>query len=228
MLALRQSLAGYRYYQGLIAEADQEIQRHLADLSTTAAPDSKPPKRTKKTAYQRRHYEPATFDLRGELYRILGVDLTDVPGISAVTAHTILCEIGTNVSQFRNASAFASWLGLCPDRQISGGRVLYTKSRRVRNRLALALRMGANSLHHANNYLGEFFRRITRKRGKPQAITATAHKLARIVFHLLNTREPYNESVFQQCQQETLKRAELRLRKHAAQLGFLVIPATNT
>jgi len=228
VFALRQSLAGYRYYQGLIAEADQEIQRHLADLGTTAAPDSKPPKRTKKTAYQRRHYEPATFDLRGELYRILGVDLTDVPGISAATAHTILCEIGTDVSQFRNASAFASWLGLCPDRQISGGRVLYTKSRRVRNRLALALRMGANSLHHANNYLGEFFRRITRRLGKPQAITATAHKLARIVFHLLNTREPYNESVFQQCEHETLKRAELRLRKHAAQLGFLVIPATNT
>jgi transposase len=227
VFALRQSLAGYRYYQGLIAEADQEIQRHLADFRTTVTPDSKPPQRTKKTAYQRRHYEPATFDLRGELYRILGVDLTDVPGISAVTAHTILCEIGTDVSQFRNASAFASWLGLCPDRQISGGRVLYTKSRRVRNRLALALRMGANSLHHANNYLGEFFRRITRKLGKPQAITATAHKLARIVFHLLNTREPYNESVFQRSEQETLKQAELRLRKHAAQLGFQVIPAAN-
>src|SRR5215467_232674 len=227
VFALRQSLAGYRYYQGLIAEVDQEIQRQLADLKT-ADGDSKPPKRTKKTPYQRYRYEPAGFDLRGELYRILGVDLTDVPGISSVTAHTILCEVGTDVSRFRNASAFASWLGLCPERQISGGKVLYTKSRRVRNRLALALRMGANSLHHANNYLGEFFRRISRRRGKPQAITATAHKLARIVFHLLNTREPYNESVFQQCEQETLKRSALRLRKHAAQLGFLVIPATNT
>src|SRR5262249_24843779 len=87
--------------------------------------------------------------------------LTDVPGISSVTAHTILCEVGTDVSRFRNASAFASWLGLCPERQISGGKVLYTKSRRVRNRVALALRLGANSLHHANNYLGEFFRHHT-------------------------------------------------------------------
>ena len=143
--------------------------------------------RTKRSAYQRRHYEPASFDLRGELYRVFGVDLTDVLGISGVTAHTILCEIGPDTSLFRNASAFASWLGLCPERQISGGRVLFTKSRRVRSRVALALRMAANSLHHADNYLGEFFRRIARKLSKPQAITATAHKLARIVFHLLKS-----------------------------------------
>ena len=98
-------------------------------------------------------------------------------------------EIGTDLSRFRNASAFASWLGLCPENKISGGKVLYTKSRRVRSRVATALRMAANSLHHAKDYLGEFFRRITRKLGKPQAITATAHKLARIVYHLLSTRE---------------------------------------
>jgi transposase len=228
VFALRQSLAGYRYYQGLIAEVDEEIQRHLAEFKTTANIDLKPPVQTKKRAHQRQHYDPKGFDLRSELYRIFGVDLTDVPGINAATAHTILCEIGRDVSQFRNASAFASWLGLCPERQISGGRVLYTQSRRVRNRIALALRMGANSLHHAHNYLGEFFRRISRRLGKPQAITATAHKLARIVFHLLSVREPYNESVFHQCDQEAQKRAEIRLRKHAAQLGFQIVPATNT
>ena len=82
---------------------------------------------TKASAYQRRRYEPKTFDLRGELYRIFGVDLTNVPGISAITAQTILCEIGTDVSRFRNASAFASWLGLCPENKISGGKVLYTR-----------------------------------------------------------------------------------------------------
>ena len=224
---LRQSLAGYRYYQGLISEVDEEIQRHLSEFKTAADIDSNPPVRTKKRALQRQHYDPRNFDLRSELYRIFGVDLTDVPGISAVTAHTILCEIGTDVSQFRNASAFASWMGLCPERQISGGRVLYTHSRHVRNRVALALRMGAHSLHHANNYLGEFFRRISRRLGKPQAVTATAHKLARIVFHLLSTREPYNESVFHSFDEQALKRAEARLRKHAAQLGFQFLPANT-
>src|SRR5262250_1165149 len=226
VFTLRQSLAGYRYYQNLIGEVDEELNKYLRDLPTAAEAKSSPPPRTKSRVYQKQHNDPA-FDLRGELYRILAVDLTDIPGISAVTAHTIICEIGTDVSQFRNASAFASWMGLCPDRQISGGRVLYTKSRRVRNRIALALRLGANSLHHANNYLGEFFRRITRRLGKPQAITATAHKLARIVFHLLSVREPYNESVFRRCEEEALKHAELRLRKHAARMGFQLVPAAN-
>lgn len=185
------------------------------------------PKRTKASAYQRRRYEPKTFDLRGELYRIFKVDLTNVPGISAIPVQTILCEIGTDVSRFRNAPAFASWWGLCPENRISGGKVLYTKSRRVTSRVATALRMAANSLHHAKDYLGEFFRRITRKLGKPQAITATAHKLARVVYHLLSTTEACNESVFHRCDEEALKRAQFRLRRQAAQLGFKVIPLQN-
>jgi hypothetical protein len=75
--------------------------------------------------------------------------------------------------------------------------------------------------------LGEFFRRITRKLGRPQAITATAHKLARILFHLLSTKEAYNESVFHKSEADTIRRAEYRLRRQAAQLGFQVIPAEN-
>src|ERR1700730_3834694 len=211
----------------LVVQVDQEIQCQLGSLETATTAEPAVPKRTKASAYQRRRYEPKTFDLRGELYRIFGVDLTNVPGISAITAQTILCEIGTDVSRFRNASAFASWLGLCPEKKVSGGKVLYSKSRRVRSRVATALRMGAHSLHHAKDYLGEFFRRITRKLGKPQAVTATAHKLARIIFHLLSTREAYDESVFHKCEEETRKRAELRLRRNAAHLGFQVIPATN-
>ena len=227
LFALKQSLESFRYYQRLIGEVNKEIESRLQGLEKSPAAEAKPPARTKKSPYQRRHYEPTSFDLRSELYRILGVDLTEVPGISGVTAHTILCEIGPDTSPFRNASAFASWLGLCPERQISGGKVLFTKSRRVRSRVALALRMAANSLHHADSYLGEFFRRITRKLGKPQAITATAHKLARIVFHLLSTKEAYRESVFVRCEEEAKKRAELRLKRQAAQLGFQVIPAAN-
>jgi transposase len=227
LFALKQSLAAFRYYQTLVAEADQELATQLNELNTAETAQAKMPERTKASPYQRRRYEPKNIDLRGELYRIFGVDLTNVPGISAITAQTILCEIGTDVSQFRNASAFASWLGLCPEKKVSGGKVLYTKSRRVRSRVATALRMGAHSLHHAKDYLGEFFRRITRKLGKPQAVTATAHKLARIIYHLLSTKEPYNEGVFHKCEEETLRRAELRLRKQAAQLGFQVMPVAN-
>ena len=227
LFALKQSLAAFRYYQTLVAEADQELATQLNELNTAETAQATMPERTKASPYQRRRYEPKNIDLRGELYRIFGVDLTNVPGVSAITAQTILCEIGTDVSQFRNASAFASWLGLCPEKKVSGGKVLYTKSRRVRSRVATALRMGAHSLHHAKDYLGEFFRRITRKLGKPQAVTATAHKLARIIYHLLSTKEAFDEGVFHKCEEESLRRAELRLRKQAAQLGFQVTPAAN-
>jgi transposase len=87
--------------------------------------------------------------------------------------------------------------------------------------------VSAQSLHHAKDYLGEFFRRTARKLDKPQAITATAHKLARIVFHLMRRKEAYNESVFRKCEEDSKHRAELRLRKQAAKLGFQVVPAVN-
>ena len=86
--------------------------------------------------------------------------------------------------------------------------------------------MRPRSLHHAKDYLGEFFRRITRKLGRPQAITASAHKLARIVYHLLGTKEAYTETVFHKSE-ETIRRAAYRPRKQAALLGFQVIPAEN-
>jgi transposase len=212
-------------YQQLVLETDQEIQRQMVELEAADNALAKIPKRTKRLPYQRQGHEPRVFDLRRELYRIFGVDLTNVPGISAMTSQTILCEVGTDVSRFRNASAFASWLGLCPEKKISSGKVLFTKSRRVRSRVAIAFRLAARSLHHAKDYMGEFFRRICRKLGKPQAITATAHKLARIVYHLLSTREAYDESVFHKCEEEGLKRAEMRLRRQAAHLGFRIISA---
>ena len=131
-------------------------------------PDQMPP-RTKKCFYQKAGNEPA-FDLKAELFRISGVDLTDVPGISAITAHTILTEVGPDLSRFRNASAFVSWLGLCPDKKVSGGKVLYTGSRKVKNRIAMALRLGAQCLYHAKNYLGEYYRKMKWRLGAPQAL----------------------------------------------------------
>lgn len=227
LFTLKQSLAGYRYYQQQIQEVDREMHRQLMDLPVADNAQPELPRRTKKHPYAKKHNEPTSFSLRSELYRVFGVDLTNVPGISAVTAQTILCEVGPDLSRFRNASAFASWLGLCPEKQISGGKVLYTRTRQVRNRVSIALRLGAYALHHADNYLGEFFRRLKRKLGKPEAVTATAHKLARIVFHLLTTKQEYTESVFIQHEKEAVARAEARLRKQAERLGFQIIPAVS-
>jgi hypothetical protein len=225
LFTLKQSLAGYRYYQKLILELDQETARLMQALPS-ATEDPIPP-RTKPTSYHRKGNDPR-FDLRSELYRIAGVDLTDIPGISAATAQVMLTEVGTDVSRFRHASAFASWLGLCPEKRISGGKVLSCKTRQVKHRAATALRMGANSLCRAKGYFGEFFRRMRAKLGTAQAITATAHKIARILYHVLLTKEPYSETVFHRCDEQAQQRAEIRLRKQAARLGFQLLPIPVT
>jgi transposase len=226
LFALRQSLIGYRFYQKLMAEVDVELKLRMQELPRAeGAPEQMPP-RTKKCFYQKAGNEPA-FDLKAELFRIAGVDLTDVPGISAITAHTIIMEVGPDLSRFRSASAFASWLGLCPEKQVSGGKVLSTRSRKVKNRAAIALRLGAHCLYHAKNYLGEFYRKMKWRLGAPEAVTATAHKLARIIYHLLSTREPYSESVLVKSDQNENARAEQRLRRQAANFGFALIPIPN-
>jgi hypothetical protein len=113
------------------------------------------------------------------------------------------------------------------DKRVSGGKVLYTGSRKVKNRAAIALRLGAQCLYHAKNYLGEYYRKMKWRLGAPQALTATAHKLARIVFHMLLTKEPYKESVLVNWDQQANMRAELRLRTQAAKLGFELTPAAE-
>ena len=219
LFTLRQSLVGNRFYQKLIFEVDQELELKMHALPRAEGAPEQMPLRTKAWINQRAGNEPA-FDLKAELFRIAGVDLTDVPGVSAITAHTILMEVGPDVSRFRNASAFASWLGLCPEKQVSGGKILSTRSRKVNNRAAIALRLGEHCLYRAKTYLGEFHRKMKWRLGGPEAVTATAHKLARIVYHLLSTREPYSESVLVKSDRQANNRAEMRLRRQAANLGF--------
>src|SRR5260370_8581523 len=189
VFTLKQSLVGFRYYQKLIAELDREIQRLMQTLPSAVETGQEIPRRTKHSAFQRQGNDPS-FDLRGQLYRIAGVDLTDISGVSAVTAQVILTEVGPDLRRFRNASAFAWWLGLCPENRVSGGKVLSCKTRKVKSRAALALRLGANSLSRSKGYFGEFFRRIRAKLGTPQTITPTAHKTALFPYHLFPTKEP--------------------------------------
>lgn len=227
LFTLDQSLTAYRYYQKLIATCDREIEQQLKRFDTNVDVNAKPLSEPKVRRKKLFNNQP-NFDLRGHLYRIFGVDLTAVPGISVLTAHTFLAEIGPDLSKFRSASAFASWLGLCPHNDISGGKVLSVKTRRVKNRAALAFRMAANSLHQSKSWMGGFFRRMRTKLGAPKAITAAAHKLARIVFHMLTVRQPYDETIFAAREQQYGARVEAKLRVQANALGFQLIATTKT
>lgn len=223
VFTLRQSLEAYRYYQKLMAECDVEIERHL-----TALPDAQPGVGVPAASASRRKprgNEPH-FDLRAHLHRLFGVDLTTIPGIDVLTAHTILTEVGPDLSKFPTPDAFASWLGLCPDNRISGGKVLSVRTRRVKNRAALALRMSAQAVQGSRAALGGYYRRMRAKLGGPKAITATAHKLARVVYHLIKTGQAYDESIFRKHEEHHRDRVQQRLQAQAATLGLRLVPAT--
>jgi transposase len=214
LFTLRQSLASYRHYQRLLGECDVEVQALLGDFASAAAPPPLPPP------------TPAPrFDLRAELARILGTDLTQVPGLQTPTVSALFSELGADLAKFPSGKHFASWLGLCPDNRISGGKVLSVKTRHGTHRVAQALRLAAQSLSRSQSVLGGFFRRLRATRGAPKAITATAHTLARIASHLLTTRQSYAETRLAAAEAQHRQRTESRLRAQARALGFQLVPA---
>jgi len=155
---------------------------------------------------------------------VLGVDLTALPGFQAPTAMVLLAELGPDFTQkFPSAKHFASWLGLCPDNRITGGKIMSSSTRDVKSRVAEALRLAAQSLWHAQNYFGELYRRWKARLGGPKAITAMAHKLARILWHLLKFRVPFNPDIFRK-EEEKMRRKKLApLQNTAAALGYRLI-----
>lgn len=222
LFTLKQSLAAYKNYQHLLAECDQEIQRLTSTMSGKIDPGA--PSGYTKTSPQKRRKNQFHFDMRSELHRLFGVDLTAVPGINALTAHTLLAEVGPDLSRFPSADAFANWLALCPGNKKSGGRVLSSKTRPTNSRLSHALRVAAQTLARSRSYLGNFYRSMRARLGAPQAITAAAHKLARILYHLLTTGDAYDESVFAREQLKQNLRLHKRLSKQAQNLGFQLVP----
>src|ERR1700688_3288950 len=223
LFTLRQSLMAFRHYQELIGACDTEIAEYLEAFESKVDPPEVP--LAKSQEEQKPNSDPPHFDLRSHLHRIFGVDLPRVPGINVLTTQTLLAEIGPDFSRFAQGPAFTSWLGLCPDNRISGGKVLSVRTRKVKNRAATALRMAALSLHHSQSYLGHFYRRMRAKLGAPKAITATAHKLARIIYHMVTAGQEYHETVCAQNEIQHRQRLEARLRKQARDLGLPLLAA---
>jgi len=222
LFTLRQSLAAYRSYQAQIEQCDHELHDMLVDLESKADPDQNPlPPRPSPRK------DPLGLDLRTEFYRILGVDLTAIPGIEVHTIQTLFSECGSDLSAFPTAGDFASWLGLCPDNRITGGKVLSTRTRKVVSPAANALRMAAQSLHRNQSILGDFYRRRRYRQGPAKAITTVAHKLARIIHHLVTTGQSYDETVLALHDHQNRARKTRRLEAQAAALGFNLVPATQ-
>ena len=220
LFTLQQSLSSYRHYQHLIAECDLKIKSMLGAFDSQVNIEKHPLPDNGKSS--RKKSDP--LNLRGQLYRIAGVDLTAIPGLQATTAYTLLSEIGPDVSKFPSAKHFASWLGLCPDNRVSGGRVLSVKTKPVANRAAAALRLAATTLQRNQSRLGDFYRRMRGKIGPPEAVTATAHKMACLVYHLLKTKKPYSETYAARHDEQRKRRWVVKLQNQAKSLGFALVP----
>lgn len=222
LFALGQAVALYDTYQVQLAACVDRIEHYLASL--TRVTDAAPPAPIKPRQAPK-HNQPR-FDARSALYRISGVDLTTIDGIEAGSALALISEIGTDIGRWKTANHFVSWLGLCPGTRISGGKVLSSKTKPTASRAAGILRMAAATLHHSHSALGAYYRRMAARIGKPQAVTATAHKLARIIYSMLKHGTAYVDAGQDYYERQYKARVVHSLLQRAKAMGFELVPTT--
>jgi transposase len=232
LVELELVLECYDFYQKQIADCDRRVQQYMAALpdrtvAGAAEPEAaEPGKRSKKKRRQstKRKNHPG-FDLRAELERTLGVDVTRVDGIDVITGQVILSELGPDLSAFPDEHAFASWLELVPRKGITGGRVIKQKSRKSKNRVANALRMAAESLSNSDSYLGARYRRFRGRKDGPSTVKTMAHHLACQIYRLLTKGQEYVDRGAAYFERKRSERELAILKRRAAEHNMRLVPA---
>lgn len=235
LFVLKQALETYRHLLGQMDQCEQEIQKALAEVvipepeptAESAPPPANPPVNPKPRKKKRFHHLKTGTglrrDLSRDLARLCGVDLTQVTGLNALGVLIIISEIGLDMSRWRSSKAFASWLGLCPGNKISGGKVLSSRTVHVANRVAIFLKNVAPAVGRTNTWLGSFHRRMRSRLGPAGANTATAHKLACLIYHLLRHKEEFIDVDALLYQERIRKKRLASLSRQAEELGFEII-----
>src|SRR6266540_7564890 len=218
LFALAQAVELVEAYQAKVAACDERIQAHLQTFTDRSdgqpLPKGPPPRAD-------RH--DLSFDATAELYRMTGMDLTAINGLQAHTVLKVLSETGLDMSKWPTSKHFGSWLGLAPNNRVSGGKVLSRRTARNANRAAAALRVGAQALHHSKSALGAFLRRKAAHLGMPKAITATAYKLARILYAMLSTGAAYVDLGQDAYERAHTARVVRSLSRRANDLGYALV-----
>ena len=224
MFELRQVVEAYDFYQKQMVGCDKELQKALKDL-----PNREIPAVTEEPVVEqpqtRRKNQPR-FDLTAELRRTLGVDVTAVDGLHVMIGQIFLSEIGPDLSAFPTENHFASWLELTPRREVSGGKVIRHVKPDGRNRLANALRMGAQALSRSDSYLGARYRRLRGRLGGPRANKAMARYLACLLYRLITKGEAYVDRGAKYYESKRQERERKELERRAAEQGFKLVPVT--
>jgi hypothetical protein len=222
VFVLRQNLDMFDYLHIKISECDREIDRLLADLQSASDPPDNPLPRRRQ---RRPSSNEPSFDVRSPLHRLCGgIDLTQVPGIGPLNALTLISEVGTDMSRWPSPQHFASWLALAPNNRVSGGRRLNSATLPSANRAANVFRMAAMNNSRSDNALAAYYRRLAFRIGTPKAITATARKIATIVYQMLKKGEPYVELGATAYNEQQAKRQFRRISRTARELGYRLTP----
>ena len=215
--AMKNALGAFDFTGTQLVECDCEIEQQLKCLKVHEGDPAKGKQRG-------RSRNAPKFDLRAQLFKMCGVDLTRIDGIDVTTAMAVISETGTDMSRFPTVGHFASWLGLCPGTKITGGKVMSGKTKRCANHAAQALRLAAAALRTSQSALGAYFRRMCSRMDKPKAVTAAAHKLARLIYTMLTKGEEYTDKGQEYYEERYRQRVMHHLAKRAEKLGMHLVP----
>ena len=221
LFALKQALDAFDFCGAQLAECDAQVQAQLQALHVREDEPTKGKKRG-------RARNAPKFDLRTQLFQMCGVDLTRINGIDVTTALVVVSEVGADMGRFPSDKHFASWLGLCPGTKITGGKVMSGKTKRCTNRAAQALRLAAAALRSSQSALGAYYRRMCARMDKPKAVTAAAHKLARLIYAMLTNGQEYTDQGQDYFEERYRQRVLHNLAQKAKAMGMQLVPSDNT
>jgi transposase len=221
LFALKQALDAFDFCGTQLAECDTQIQAQLQALHVREDEPAQGKKRG-------RARNAPKFDLRTQLFQMCGVDLTRINGIDVTTALVVVSEVGADMGKFPSDKHFASWLGLCPGTKITGGKVMSGKTKRCANRAAQALRLAAAALRSSQSALGAYYRRMCARMDKPKAVTAAAHKLARLIYAMLRHGQEYTDRGQDYFEERYRQRVLHNLAQKAKAMGMQLVPSKNT
>lgn len=221
LFALKQALDAFDFCGTQLAECDAQIQAQLQALHVREDEPAAGKKRG-------RARNAPKFDLRTQLFQMCGVDLTRIDGIDVTTALVVVSEVGADMGKFPSDKHFASWLGLCPGTKITGGKVMSGKTKRCANRAAQALRLAAAALRSSQSALGAYYRRLCARMDKPKAVTAAAHKLARLIYAMLTHGQEYTDRGQDYFEKRYRQRVLHNLTQKANAMGMQLVPAHST
>lgn len=220
IFALQQALEAYDFFQKQKDVCDQKIREFIENWDGKSGNSEA---ESKKTLFHQENLDDDPKKAVAELTNILGVDLTKIPGLNGNLLIQIIAETGTDMSRWPSPKNFSSWLGLCPDNKISGSKVLDSRTRPVANKAAQALRLAANTLYRSKSCLGAFLRRMRSRLGTPKAITATAHKLAIIIYTMITEKKQFIEFGEDAYERRHKDRALSKLKRKAEELGYELV-----